>query len=408
MGLEESVCYKGEKMECAIIVVGSELLNGDTLERNGQMIQQAVREYGIRVKYQLAVSDHFEELKEALSFLYPRVDYLIVAGGLGPTFDDITRDVIASFLSLPLEENQEALERMNAYFSKRQLRLSENNLAQIRVLKGSYVIQNLVGIAPAFEINRVVAFPGVPRELKMLLDQWLVERVVLKSPIKHHDLLTWGVPESHLEMKIRSLVERYQVDYEFEILAREYGVIIRTIYHSSQEESVQEVIQALKEMLGESLYGENQERLESILCDKLRQHHLTISVAESCSGGRVSALLTSVPGASELFDYGVVSYSNSAKERVLKVSPFLLESVGAVSEACVLEMLQGLTTPVRVAISGIAGPSGGSYEKPVGLVYIGVKIKESVWIAPFHFSGNRERVQQQATLQAIYETIRRL
>ncbi|MCX5773893.1 MAG: CinA family nicotinamide mononucleotide deamidase-related protein [Fusobacteria bacterium] len=393
-------------MKVGIILVGTELLNGDIVDTNSQFIQNYLLEYGMDCTLKVVVKDHIESIIAAIEFVENKVDLLIMSGGLGPTFDDITRDAISKFYGAALEIDAKSYEKMKGYFDSRATAMPENNMRQVTLPKGCEVVENQVGVAPGFYIGKILALQGVPRELEDGLKRFISTKYSKSNPKFKKDILLYGVAESVVEDSMIDIIKRYERELEFEILARPYGIILRTIYSQRQESIAHGVVEKIKSRVQEWYYGEDSDRLESKLVKILREKGLKISLAESCTGGLIAAALTSVSGVSEVFQEGLVTYSNDSKQSRLGVSEGTLEKFGAVSEECIKEMLRGLKTPIKIAVSGIAGPMGGSVDKPVGLVIIGVEVEGKQVIIKHHFGGEREMIQERAKNCAMFQLLK--
>jgi len=393
-------------MKVGIILVGTELLNGDIVDTNSQYIQNFLLSYGMDSVLKVVVKDQLEEIVEAIKFVENKVDLLIMSGGLGPTFDDITRDAIAKFYSVPLCVDEKAYEVMSTYFQNRKMEMPENNIRQVMLPKGCQVVENHVGVAPGFYIGKILALQGVPRELVDGLHRFIESRFEKADSKEKFDILLYGAAESIVEDRIIDIIKRYESEFEFEILARPYGIILRVVFSDSQRSLAVKVAEEIEKRVEEFVFGHGQERLESVLLNLLDEAGVRISVAESCTGGLIAASFTAIPGSSKSFEEGIVTYSNQSKSERLGVCESVLARFGAVSQECVKEMLKGLKTPVKIAVSGIAGPAGGTKEKPVGLVYIGIEVNGSVKVMEYYFGGERVMIQNRAKNQALFEVIK--
>ncbi|MGL4308776.1 competence/damage-inducible protein A [Cetobacterium sp. SF1] len=391
-------------MKCSIILVGTELLSGATVDTNSIYMAQELNKYGIEIKYKLIVRDEIEDIISALEFSKKTCDLLILSGGLGPTLDDLTKEAIGKYQNKKLLVDEEELKELREKFKNLGIEFLENNLKEIEKPEGAISFKNDVGMAPAFYSEGIVAFPGVPRELKNMFPKflkWYNENIKKGDPIYIKDILTYGLPESHLEKAVKDLFVEPGIDYEF--LVKDYGILIRLQSKVSNKNRVEKILEKIYNRIDSNIFGEDTERLESLVIERLKKLKYKISTAESCTGGLVASKLISVPGASEVFMEGMVTYSNLAKEERLNVKKEIIEKYGAVSEEVAKEMVLGLHTDVGISITGIAGPSGGTEEKPVGLVYIGLRIKEDVYIKKMIFKGDREKIRNKSVLHSLFE-----
>lgn len=392
-------------MNCTLLLVGTELLNGATLDTNSIYMAEELNKFGIDINFKLTVGDSLEKIISALKFAKKNSDLIIVSGGLGPTDDDLTKLAISKFLDKKLIVEENELEELKEKFKKRDILFLDKNYKEVEKPTGAISIKNDVGMAPAFFIDEIVAFPGVPRELKNMFPKFLnfyAERKNLNiDPIYVKDLLTHGIPESHLEDKIKDLFKEPNIEYEF--LVKDYGIIVRMQSKESNKNTVEKIKEKIYNIIGEYIFGEDNERLETKIVDYLIKKKYTIAVAESCSGGMLSEKLIGVSGVSKVFKEGIVSYSNEAKIKRLNIEKNIIDKYGAVSEEVAREMVCALDSHVAISITGIAGPTGGTEEKPVGLVYIGIKVKDKIAIFKHNFKGDRNRVREKAVLQSLFE-----
>lgn len=389
-------------MKAYLILVGSELLNGAMIDTNSIYMAEKLNEVGVEVTGKIFAHDKIEDIINAIAYAKRNSDLVILSGGLGPTIDDLTKDAIAKFLNKELVVDELHKKEMERKFGERGIEVLSKNLKEVSVVKDSVVFYNEPGIAPAFYMDGISAFPGVPVELKNMFPKYLEyikKEFNLHKKLLIKDFIVWGIPESTLEEKIIKHFNDERVFLEF--LVKDYGIVVRLV---SEEENVGLINKLSNEIygtLGDAIIYENNRESQEILIEKLIEKDLKISVAESCTGGMIAEKLVSVSGASKVFSEGLVTYSNEAKMKRLGVKRETLDKWGAVSEETVKEMLDGLGTDVGIAVSGIAGPLGGTEEKPVGTVYIGIKYKGSLCINKNLFKGDRERIRIRASYTAI-------
>ena len=395
-------------MKAGIFLVGTELLNGATIDTNSIYIAEELNKYGIEIEFKMTVRDVMSEITKALTYAKKNVDLVILTGGLGPTDDDITKEAMAKFLKKKLvvdeKEKQELLKKYKAYKNP-----NKTNFKEVEKPEGAVSFKNDVGMAPAVYIDGMVAFPGFPNELKNMFPKFLkyyVKENNLKSQIYIKDIITYGIGESVLETTVKDLFTEGDIFYEF--LVKDYGTLIRLQTKIENKKNVAKIVKKLYNRISEFIIGEDDDRIENTIYECLNsgEKPLTISTAESCTGGMIASKLIEVPGISTNFIEGIVSYSNEAKIKRLKVKKETLEKYGAVSEEVAREMLAGLKTDIGISTTGIAGPDGGTKDKPVGLVYIGIKVKDEVKIFKRELKGDRNKIRQRAMMHALYNLLK--
>ena len=395
-------------MKAGIFLVGTELLNGATIDTNSIYIAEELNKYGIEIEFKMTVRDVMDEIVKALKYAKKNVDLVILTGGLGPTDDDITKEAMAKFLKKKLvvdeKEKKELLKKYKSYKNP-----NKTNFKEVEKPEGAISFKNDVGMAPAVYVDGLVAFPGFPNELKNMFPKFLkyyVKENNLKSQIYIKDIITYGIGESVLETTVKDLFTEGDIFYEF--LVKDYGTLIRLQTKIENKKNVAKIVKKLYNRISEFIIGEDDERIENTIYECLNsgEKPLTISTAESCTGGMIASKLIEVPGISENFIEGIVSYSNEAKIKRLKVKKETLEKYGAVSEEVAREMLAGLNTDIGISTTGIAGPGGGTKDKPVGLVYIGIKVKDEVKVFKRELKGDRNKIRQRAMMHALYNLLK--
>ena len=395
-------------MKAGIFLVGTELLNGATIDTNSIYIAEELNKYGIEIEFKMTVRDIMDEIVKALKYAKKNVDLVILTGGLGPTDDDITKEAMAKFLKKKLvvdeKEKKELLKKYKAYKNP-----NKTNFKEVEKPEGAISFKNDVGMAPAVYVDGLVAFPGFPNELKNMFPKFLkyyVKENNLKSQIYIKDIITYGIGESVLETTVKDLFTEGDIFYEF--LVKDYGTLIRLQTKIENKKNVAKIVKKLYNRISEFIIGEDDDRIENTIYECLNsgEKPLTISTAESCTGGMIASKLIEVPGISKNFIESIVSYSNEAKIKRLKVKKETLEKYGAVSEEVAREMLAGLNTDIGISTTGIAGPGGGSKDKPVGLVYIGIKVKDEVKVFKRELKGDRNKIRQRAMMHALYNLLK--
>lgn len=402
-------------MKAEILAVGTEILLGDIINTNAQFISKELALLGIDVYRQEVIGDNEDRLLEAIGEIFQRSDILICTGGLGPTEDDLTKETICKFFNADLELHEESLAELKKYYKRLDRPMTESNLKQVYFPKESKVLSNPNGTAPGMILEKndkvAVILPGPPREMKPMFLNYV--KAYLKDKgngvIISEVLRVLGVGESTAANMIKDFINN-GVNPTVAPYAKEDDVIFRITARGNSEEEGRKLIAPVKEEIKRvfnlDCYGEGEElTIEEVLGKLLVDRKLTISTAESCTGGMIASRLINYPGISEVFLEGAVTYSNEAKERTLNVKKKTLDTYGAVSEETAKEMAIGISkrtgSDISVVTTGIAGPGGGSEEKPVGLVYIGLYYKGNVKAFKYIFNGNRHNVRTKATVTAL-------
>lgn len=411
-------------MIAEIICVGTELLLGDILNTNAQYLSKRLADLGISVYFQSVVGDNEQRLLQTIKIAQERSDILIFSGGLGPTTDDITKETVAKALGLNLYLNEEEKERITQYFAKRNLNFTSNNMKQAMVPEGATVLVNNNGTAPGIYIkqNEKMYFilPGPPNELIPMFDgdvSPIIEKVT-DGKIVSKTLKLVGIGESEAAQRIADIINN-QTNPSVAPYAKLSEVHLRiTAKANSKEEAmpmIEEMEASIRQHLGEYVYTDKEEELEDVIVNLLTEKGLKIATAESCTAGMLASRIVNVSGASNVFGEGFVTYSNKAKIKNLGVKKETLEKFGAVSEETVSEMATGVRektgADIGIAITGLAGPTGGTESKPVGLVYIGISYGDKLEIRKHNLIGNREKNRTTATKQALvflYQVIKNM
>ena len=402
-------------MRAEIISVGTEILLGDIVNTNTQFLAKELASIGIEVYRQEVIGDNKDRLLGILEEALSRSDMVITTGGLGPTNDDLTKETACEFFNMDLELHQESLKALEEYFSKMGREIAESNYKQVYFPKDAVVLPNPNGTAPGAILEKnnkyIVVLPGPPREMKPMYLNHVKPYLIKKGDgiIESQVIRVLGIGESMAAEKLKKFIENGS-NPTVAPYAKEEDILFRiTAKAKSKEEAlklIEPVKNEVKEILGEDVYGEGEEtRIETVVGELLIKNNLKISTAESCTGGMIASRLVSISGISDVFLEGAVTYSNEAKVRTLKVKEETLKSFGAVSEETAREMAEGMAkrtgSDIAVVTTGIAGPGGGTEEKPVGLVYIGLYYKGEVFVYKNVFKGNRQTVRTKATVRAL-------
>ncbi len=395
-------------MKAGLILVGTELLNGGMLDTNSLYIAEELNKYGIEIEFKVTIRDFMDEIIKTIDYGKRNVDLIIMSGGLGPTIDDITKEAIAKYLDRPLIVEENELSELKEKFQRAKINFVDINVKEVEKPKGAITFRNDAGMAPAVYIDGIAAFPGVPKELYDMLPKFLKwyskEKNIDTDEIYIRDILTFGLAESLLDQEIRDFFTEDGIYYEF--LVKNYGTIVRLQSKESNKNKVEKIVEKIYNKIGNYVFGENADRLEKKTVELVKKLGMNISTAESCTGGMIASRLIDVPGVSEIFKEGIVSYSNDAKMKRLGVKKETLEKYGAVSEETAREMVIGLDSDVAIATTGIAGPDGGTPEKPVGLVYIGIRVRNDVYIEKRFFNGDRMKIRERAVSQSLFSLIK--
>ena len=399
-------------MKAGIILIGTELLNGGMIDTNSIYISEQLNKYGIEISFKITVHDEIDDITGAIDYAKKNSDLVIMSGGLGPTIDDLTKNAIAKYLDLTMVVEPEELEEIRSKFQNINVPFVKSNIRQIEKPKGAISFKNDVGMAPAIYIDGISAFPGVPRELYNMLPKFLEwydkEKHLVKDKIYIKDLLTYGIGESLLDEKVKDLFTEEGIRYEF--LVKSYATLVRLQGFEHNKNKVEKIVEKIYNEIGENIFGEDGDTMESKIVDFLKGKGLKLSTAESCTGGSIASKIVNVSGASNVYQEGFVTYSNEAKMKYLGVKKETLDKYGAVSEETAREMVTGLNTDVGIATTGIAGPKSDDTNKPVGLVYIGTRIKNDIKVKEYRFNSkwDRNRIRERATLQAMFDLIKML
>jgi len=385
-------------MRIEVINTGTELLLGKVVNTHACYFGEELFKLGLRVQRQLTIPDG-DDIRDALTSAFPRTDVILITGGLGPTSDDVTREVVASLLGLKLNLKEDLLEEVNAFFKVRGLIPNQSNDRQAMVPEGAEVLSNPHGTAPGLYLPasesgdspHLFLLPGPPRELKPMFKDLVFPRIAdlreggIDSGV-WHNFRIYGVGESTIARELDPLFEADE-SIELGYCARLGEVDVRLV---GQVEAVEKAAGRVREIYSEDIVAESEEAIEKVLVDMLTERGETVATAESCTGGEIASTITNVPGSSRALLSGFVTYSNESKSKVLGVDSELIREHGAVSGPVVEQMAEGCLrvsgADHAVAVSGIAGPDGGTEEKPVGTVYLGIASRNGATFVKRYFS----------------------
>jgi len=405
-------------MKAEIICIGTELLLGDIINTNAAFLARELAILGIDTYHQSVVGDNAQRLKESLSLSLSRADLVITTGGLGPTYDDLTKQAVADYFGLGMETHEPSLKKIETLNASHGGTLTPNNMLQARVPAGATVFFNDDGFAPGIAVEQggkiVIMLPGPPKEMEPMMMDRVVPYLMEKehATILSHTLFIFGMGESKVEDTLRDMMTSY-TNPTIAPYAKQGEVQVRVSAKAGSadeaETMIRPVLEEVQNRLGDVVYGVDAVSLQNAVVEALKEKRLTVATAESCTGGGVSQALTDVPGASAVFHGGICAYANDIKVKLLGVQVGTLEAYGAVSPQTAKEMAQGVRAAtgadIGIGVTGIAGPDGGSDEKPVGLVYIAVSSDAYSEVKELHLSRGHKKersfIRSMAVLHAL-------
>jgi nicotinamide-nucleotide amidase len=428
-------------MTAEILSVGTELLLGNIVNTNAAFLSRELASLGIYVYHQSVVGDNQERLKESIALSLSRADILVITGGLGPTYDDLTKETVAEYFGRKMIMHEESLERLKELFKNFNRDMTPNNAKQAMMPEGATVFKNNYGTAPALAVESedkdkkektaktekknktVVMLPGPPREMEPIFTEEVKPFLLKKSTgniLFSRTINIFGTGESAVEHKLREVMQSSD-NPSIAPYAKEGEVEIRVTASGTDEPEclslIAPAIDKVTAEIGEFIYGIDVKSLQNAVYLKLRENNLTLAVAESCTGGLIGKRITEIPGSSSVYLGGVIAYDNAVKTALLGVNPETIKNYGAVSEQTASEMARGaamrLSTDIGVSTTGIAGPGGGTDEKPVGLVYIGIYYKNNTRTVKLNlarrmYKDEREMIRYIASSHALREVLREM
>lgn len=412
---------ENEKLTVELISVGTELLLGNIVNTNAVYLSKQCARLGLMMYRQAVVGDNPERLEQAMREAAERADIVILTGGLGPTQDDLTKEIAAKIAEAPLVEDAEAKKVVEDFFAARKAKksdITENNWKQALIPKGSKVLPNENGTAPGLIVKckkktRLILLPGPPGEMIPMFEKYVYGYLQNRQTgvIYSRMVKLCGVGESKVETQIRDLIDA-QTNPTIATYAKVGEVDLRVTAYAEDEKSAKKLVKPmvteLKRRFGYHIFStKEEESLEASVVTLLADMQYMIATAESCTGGKLASRIVDVPGASVVFKQGYITYSNKSKHKLLGVSKSLMRKYGAVSESVAAEMAKGAAevadAAVGVGITGIAGPDGGTEEKPVGTVFIGCCVNGDVTVKEYHFEGDRDKVRESSTVYALVQ-----
>ncbi|MDD4188766.1 MAG: competence/damage-inducible protein A [Eubacteriales bacterium] len=401
-------------MNAEILSIGTELLMGQITNTNAQYIASMLPEVGIGVYWQSVVGDNPLRLKEAMEVAIKRSDVVITTGGLGPTKDDLTKETAAEVLGIKLVTDRKTLEELDSYFKKVNRTMTKNNLKQANIPEGCTIIRNSNGTAPGCIVEKegktVILLPGPPREMCPMFNETVIPYLLKKTDTHLYSkyLRIFGIGESAMEEKIIDLVES-QSNPTLAPYAKEGEVMLRVTARYNKDEdpeiAIRPLLDRIYDRIGEYIYCDDNSEMEEVLVRLLKKYNITISIAESCTGGMISERITRIPGVSAVFTGGVVAYNNTVKSKTLNVSDEILKEYGSVSaetaEAMAVSIRNMTGSDISLSVTGIAGPGGATETKPLGSVFIALADGKSKFSQKLQLWGDRARIRNVTALHAM-------
>jgi nicotinamide-nucleotide amidase len=403
-------------MRCELIFVGTELLLGQIINTNAAYLGENLAGLGVDLYHSVVVGDNLDRIKKAIQNALERSDLVVITGGLGPTFDDITREAIAAAIGRELVYDPRVMAQIEKHFQRAKFKILPMHRRQAYVISSAcQVVPNTVGSAPGLIINVeekwIIAMPGVPREMKKMCEDtifpWIAEKAG-KGVIKSKVLKICGMGESTVANELQEIVDPL-TNPTIAFLARPSEVSVRITAKASDgakaDEMISTIVDQIREKLGNNIFSEDDQSIEQVVGCLLKERNSILAIAESCTGGLLSDRITNVSGSSDYFQGAVVAYSNQVKVNLLGVSEEDLKQHGAVSSPVAIQMAKGVREVLKadyaIGITGIAGPSGGTPEKPVGLVYMALASADEAYSNEFRFIGDRETIKFRASQMAL-------
>lgn len=407
-------------MIAELISVGTEILLGNIVNTNSAYLSEKCALLGLSVYYQTVVGDNEERMEEVIKTALDRSDIVILTGGLGPTQDDLTKETVSRVMGFPLIEDAHTKEMILKYMEQyknnnSERRITENNFKQALVPQGALILDNQNGTAPGLILEKngktAILLPGPPNEMKPMFEEEVFPYLRKKQPetIYSQMVKICGIGESQVAEDIQDLIEN-QDNPTIAPYAKTGEVHLRITARAENEKEckklIKPVVRELKSRFGKNIFATDENKsLEEAVVDMLKDQKLSLSLAESCTGGAVAARIVNVPGASQVFARGYVTYTNRAKRKCLGVKKTTLKMEGAVSSKCAKEMAKGgcliSGTDVCLSVTGLAGPGGGTDQTPVGTVFMGCYYNQKTVVREYHFSGNRNKIREQAVAHAL-------
>ena len=401
-------------MKCEIVAVGTELLLGNTTNTNAQYLSNELSKIGVDLSYHTVVGDSSKDLKNVINIALNRANIIIFTGGLGPTQDDMTKEIVCESLGIEQVLDSNILEEIKGYFKKTNRKMTNNNIKQAYVPKESLILKNDIGTAPGFLINWnnkiIVLLPGPPREMKTMFSKYAKNHLKQEYAIETKTIKTIGIGESSLEELLKPIIESNN-DLTISTYAKQGQVDIEVTgkgYNPKKiNKNIADAIESIDKIVGNYIYSFNDISIEEALFELLLKNNMKIAFCESCTGGLLASRFTKIPGVSEVFYRGIVTYSNEAKVEELNVKEDTIKKYTVVSKEVAKEMAEGLlnksNVDLAISTTGYAGPKRKNIDDDIGLVYIGLATKYESKIIKCNFSGSREVIQERTATRAFDE-----
>jgi competence/damage-inducible protein CinA-like protein len=391
-----------------IIAIGSELLTPFRTDTNSLYLTRSLEENGIKVVAKTVIGDEIDHLVAAFANAFERADVIICSGGLGPTIDDLTRDALCEFLNIPMHLDPEILHQIEERFKFFGRKMPETNRKQAMVPEGATSLPNHHGSAPGIYLEargkQIFLLPGPPNELDPMWQQYALPLLRKERPYQRKIFRIAMLPESQVDEMLKPVTDSLR-EVQYTILAAPTEIEVHLLAPESSADELISACAEVRSILGNWIYAEDLESLEAAVGKLLKQLRRKVAIAESCTGGLLAERITNVSGSSNYFEYGLVPYANEAKIKLLNVPAELMDAHGAVSEPVARAMAEGIrkiaNADYGLSITGIAGPDGGSAEKPVGTVFIGLADAEQTVVKEYHFLGTRQRIRFSSTQAAL-------
>ena len=401
-------------MKAEIITIGTEITTGSILNTNSKYLATKLLELGIEVYYHTSVDDNVDRIKDVIDISLNRADLIITTGGLGPTQDDMTKEIVAEALGLKLIEDKEMIKVIKEKFNSLNRKMFLSNLKQAKKPEGSIFLHNSVGTAPGIFFKRndkvLIMLPGPPIEMETMFNNEVIPLIQQDYCIIKRSINVMDIGESQLEMELKDLLN---IDPQINIATfpKESEVEIKIIGKGHNREDLEDkigsFIKVINDRFKDYIFGYDNIPIEEVVYKLLKERNLRIGFAESCTGGLISGRFSRIPGVSQVFNRSMITYSEKSKIEELGVNPLTIDKYGVVSEETAVEMARGLLNrndiDIALSITGLAGPNGGSDEKPIGLVFICISNREKTVPIKCNFIGNREYIQNKAVIKALSE-----
>ena len=403
-------------MNAEIIAIGNEVVKGHVVNTNAAHIARRLEELGISVDCHSTVKDDPVAIKETFNQAMMRSHYIVITGGLGPTKDDLTKETICEAIGMPMYIREELLEKIKAHFEKIKKVMPDINKKQAAFPNEAYILKNVYGTAPGcvipYQRRKIILLPGPPSELYPMIENELVPYLIKKQHLYSEtlDIKLFGISESEVAVLLCDLLQESD-EGSIATYVGEYEIVVRIAGWHKEKKKVKEFIfqnqKQVEERLEKFIIGYNQDRLEDKIVKWLLDNQKTITTVESCTGGMLAQTLVNCEGVSACFNEGIVTYSNQAKMKYVGVKEETLQKVGAVSRETAKEMAEGIRrqagADIGLSTTGIAGPGGGTEEKPVGLVYIGIATENETNVYELHLSGSRQAIREKTVKNVLFQ-----